>query len=141
MSGVASATHGNRRWQSLCLYGEFGSPAGLAKAGDVMPLVELAARNAFWDFKKPTLQMFLRDAEIEHNTAEALHDLLMKLIAHHLPDADDAETLRILRMRVKKADEMTAFLSTPDAAALIDTHDQECIKTQQEAENKKCQTR
>ena len=107
---------------------------GVAKMGVVWPLLKLAAYHGFWDFKRATLNLFLNHYKIVHDKASPLHDVLMKMVDKWFPDATDEDRLRILRSRVKRRDDVSIFLASPEAQELIDKNDADAIKEKVAAE-------
>lgn len=128
-------------WRSplhmAALAGGFLPTVGFAEPiCELQPLMMVAARFAFWDTPKLGLMQHLRFAGIPVNATDALHEMLEKLVQRYLPAATDAELLEILRLRLRQRDEVSDFLSSPEAQELIDKSDHADIAKEQEIKNK-----
>eukprot|EP00972_Heterocapsa_arctica_P052841 7778553-Heterocapsa_arctica.AAC.1 len=84
-----------------------GSPTGgvVAVPTDAAkPLLEVAARAAFWSLGTPVLRKFAEEEDVQLTAGEDLFVILSTLVQHILK-CTDAETLDVLRTRLANVEE------------------------------------
>eukprot|EP00974_Lingulodinium_polyedra_P091270 8850489-Lingulodinium_polyedra.AAC.3 len=89
-----------------------------------MPMLEWAARNAFWSVAKKTLQDLAGLRGVEYRKEAGVFDLVVELARSLLPGISDPDLMEVLELRVRrKVGEDPADLPTEEIADVIDGRD------------------
>jgi hypothetical protein len=119
LAGWESACY---RWLSPAELHLRGAPTDsqVALAEPLRPILETAARSAFWKLAMTTLHTICEKVGSALPRQRTLLEYIKALVLHALPTLSDEELVAILAQRCPRVDPLMDFFQSPDAAGFIE---------------------